>query len=222
MNKRKLEDYGVIVSKKKKQENQHQRIIIDECSCKVVYIENFISQEEEKELLKEMKKIQFKKEVIKMFGKEITAPRETFSYGDDDTTYGYARKTEESEKWTDEMKMVRNKVYEKSKEFDDKENPFNFVLINKYKDGNDYIGLHSDNERDMISESCIASLSIGVDGKFNFIKNENKEKISITLKNRSLLLMLGNNQKIFKHELPKTKNIFDKRYNLTFRHLHKK
>jgi DNA oxidative demethylase len=205
--KRSLDDYFDSIPKKKKIE-QMEKVVIDEGDCKVIYMENFLTKEEETEIISQLKAIHFKKEIIKMYGKTINAPREIFSFGDKGITYNYARKTETPTEWTDAMKNLRDKVFQKSKEFGDLVNePFNFVLVNKYKDGNDYIGLHSDNEKDMISESSIASLSIGTTRVFNFFKIGTKEKISIPLKSGSLLLMLGKTQKIYKHELPKSKII---------------
>lgn len=215
MSKRKLEEFGFSSLKKR----DKFKYIIDNGSSKVIYIEDFLSKEEEHELLKDLSKIQFKKEIIKMWGKEIVAPRTVFSFGDDGISYGYARKKERSTEWSTKMKQIRNMVFEKSCEFGDNQEVFNFVLLNKYENGSSYMGLHNDNESGIISESCIASLSIGADRLFNFVEIGTKEKTSIILKSGSLLLMLGATQKEYKHELPKTKIPCGERYNLTFRHL---
>lgn len=226
-NKRSLIDLGFVLSKKKKHIEQPQELksktIIDTEDCTVVYIENFLSAEEENKLLKELREITYKKEIIKMFGKVIIAPREIFSFGDKNLTYKYAGKQETCNEWTTSMLDFNKLIFERAEEHCDVgDTPFNFVLINKYKDENDYIGLHSDNEPDIIQESTIASLSIGANRQFNFVRKSDKEKTSIILKSGSLLLMLGKTQQFYKHELPKSKVSCGIRYNLTFRYLIKK
>ncbi len=212
---KKLEAYGF----KKKEQKENITTIIDKDECKVIYIENFLDNDKINKVVDLIKRTEFKEEIIKMFGKEITAPRMTCSFGDEGLTYSYARKKETCKKWTEEMKELRDLVFNKSKEYGDNEDPFNFVLLNYYKNNSDYIGPHSDNEKDIIEESTIASLSIGSERKFIFIRD--KEKITLKLKNGSLLLMTGKTQQFYKHTLPKEKNKCGKRYNFTFRHLKK-
>ena len=199
-----------------------EETIIDEDGCKVLYIRNFLSSKQESKLMGLLEEVPFRDEIIKMYGKEIKAPRKTFSFGDKGITYTYARKTEECEIWNKGMISFRDIVFSACKEHGDSECPFNFVLLNFYKNGNDYIGPHSDNEKDIIPQSMIASLSIGSPRQFNFYrlgKQTENRKISVTLESGSLLLMAGKTQELFKHELPKSPNVNEKRYNLTFRHL---
>jgi len=154
-----------------------------------------------------------------MYGKEIIVPRRVFSYGNEHISYTYTRKTEKSVEWTTFMKKMRDLIFKMCQKLDDENETFNFVLINKYMNENDYIGAHSDNEEDIIPESHIASLSVGENRQFSFISKNNNEKKSIILKSVSLLLMMGKTQQLYKHELPKSKSQCDVRYNLTFRHL---
>ena len=218
--KRSLEDYGIRVTKKERYESPSPTIIIDTNGCKVIYIKHFLSAEEETTLMEEMKNTEFEKEIIRMYGKEMVAPRETFSYGDDGMSYTYAGKTEKSIGWSSAMHKLKDKVHHKSQEYGDVHKSFNFALINKYRDGNDYIGLHSDSEKDIIPRSTIASLSLGASRTFCFVENETKQKVSILLESGSLLLMTGETQSRYKHQLLKSKLETRGRYNFTFRHLH--
>lgn len=226
MSKRTLESFGFSSSKKDscttKSKDHSPVTIIDTDGCKVVYIENFLSIEESRNLMFHLALSNFRKEIIQMYGKEMVAPRKTISYGDSNTTYTYAGKKEVPIEWTETMLGIRDMVYKKCQDFGDDQNPFNFVLVNRYKDENDYIGLHNDSESDIIEDSCIASISIGAERQFDFVETSTKKKTSLILRSGSILLMLGKTQTFYKHGLPKSKNVCGGRFNLTFRHLKSK
>jgi alkylated DNA repair dioxygenase AlkB len=81
------------------------------------------------------------------------------------------------------------------------------------------MGLHSYNEKEIVPESSIASLSIGASRKFSFKHKLTNETLSIVLENGSLLEMKGAIQKHWLHALPKSKKITSPRINLTFRQM---
>jgi alkylated DNA repair dioxygenase AlkB len=93
-------------------------------------------------------------------------------------------------------------------------------LLNLYHNGEEAMGWHSDNEKEIIANSTIASLSIGASRKFSFKHKVTKETISIQLENGSLLEMKGTIQSHWLHALPKSKKITESRINLTFRQMH--
>ena len=82
------------------------------------------------------------------------------------------------------------------------------------------MGWHCDNEKEIVANSSIASLSIGATRKFSFKHKVTKESISIQLENGSLLEMKGAIQQHWWHALPKSKKITESRINLTFRQMH--
>ena len=94
---------------------------------------------------------------------------------------------------------------------------FNSCLINLYRDGKDYIGEHSDDERDLV-KSNIASISLGATRDF-FIKSKSDKSIryKIPLVAGSLVHMYGDCQKYYKHSLPKRMRCKEPRLNITFR-----
>ncbi|ETO35163.1 hypothetical protein RFI_01908 [Reticulomyxa filosa] len=47
-------------------------------------------------------------------------------------------------------------------------NDFNFALVNRYKDGKDYIGYHRDSDNDLVPQSPIAMVSLGATRDFLF------------------------------------------------------
>lgn len=95
---------------------------------------------------------------------------------------------------------------------------YNGILINKYSDGEDYIGKHSDHERGLDSRVGVIALSYGAIRKFR-IRNKLTGDIEIDVPTEStkIIQMAGNFQKEFTHEIPLEKKVKDCRYSLTFR-----
>lgn len=92
---------------------------------------------------------------------------------------------------------------------------YNGILVNKYNDGTDYIGAHSDSEIDTIG---VVSISYGIERNFRIRnKNDNKIVYEETTTHCSILHMGGNFQKLYTHEIPIHKKIKDSRISFTFR-----
>jgi alkylated DNA repair dioxygenase AlkB len=95
---------------------------------------------------------------------------------------------------------------------------FNSVLLNFYRDGNDSVAWHSDNENELGINPHIASLSIGQARQFEFRhKTDHNRKYGLSLENGSLLIMKGDLQHYWEHRIPKSKTLNKGRINLTFR-----
>jgi alkylated DNA repair dioxygenase AlkB len=97
---------------------------------------------------------------------------------------------------------------------------FNSVLVNLYRDGQDSMGLHADDEPELGSEPVIASVSFGGERSFRLRHRENKELRQISLASGSLLVMSGLSQACWMHDIPKTKKFVAPRINLTFRYIY--
>jgi alkylated DNA repair dioxygenase AlkB len=97
--------------------------------------------------------------------------------------------------------------------------PLNGVLANLYRDGNDSMGAHADNEPELGPDPVIASLSFGAVRRFVMrpIRKGVAPARDILLGHGSLLVMRGAVQTGYKHELPKSKAVHGPRLNLTFR-----
>jgi alkylated DNA repair dioxygenase AlkB len=94
---------------------------------------------------------------------------------------------------------------------------FDIILVNWYKDGNDYIGYHSDETSMLIPLSPIYCFSFG-QGRDFLIKNKTSGKLTkINLENNSLVMMLGNFQKTHKHSIPKRAKLLFSRVSITLR-----
>jgi alkylated DNA repair dioxygenase AlkB len=78
------------------------------------------------------------------------------------------------------------------------------------------MGWHVDDERDLISNVAIASVSFGATCRFD-LRHRNGETHSINLEDGSVLLISGELQEYWKHRIPVQKKIKEGRINLTFR-----
>ena len=95
---------------------------------------------------------------------------------------------------------------------------FNSVLLNRYRSGKDSVSWHADDEPEFGERPVIASVSFGVTRSFQLRHKTRKElKATIELTHGSLLLMRGDTQANWLHQIPKTARAVEERLNLTFR-----
>ena len=180
-----------------------------------LYYEKVISGEQIKPLYDELlNNINWENERVVMFGKEIITKRKVAFYSDPSIAYTYASKTKIGLPWGDPLIKLKNMVESVTKQ------AYNACLLNLYHNGEEAMGWHCDNEKEIVTNSSIASLSIGATRKFSFKHKVTKETISIQLENGSLLEMKGTIQSHWLHALPKSKKITESRINLTFRQMH--
>jgi alkylated DNA repair dioxygenase AlkB len=97
---------------------------------------------------------------------------------------------------------------------------YNALLCNLYRDGNDSVGLHADAEPEM--GPVLASISLGAERLFRLRRKDGSVAFSEQLGHGSLLIMAGDTQKLFKHEVPKERGVTQPRINLTFRRIEHK
>lgn len=182
-----------------------------------LYYEKVIADEEVEQLYESLlNNIQWENERVIMFGKEIITKRKVALYSDPSISYRYASKTKIGLPWTSTLLTIKNRVESITNE------SYNACLLNLYHNGEEAMGWHCDNEKEIVANSSIASLSIGASRKFSFKHKVTKETISIQLENGSLLEMKGVIQQHWWHSLPKSKKINESRINLTFRQMHPK
>lgn len=155
---------------------------------------------------------QWEQPTMKMYGKEFLMPRQVAFMGDAGLQYTYSRNvTHLADMWSLLVGLLRTGVAYKAG------HTFNCVLANLYQDGNDKVGWHSDDEKDMSQEHSIASLSFGASRDFLLRDKETKQITKITLNNGDLLIMLPGCQEKYQHSIPVRKGVKEQRLNLTFR-----
>lgn len=151
-------------------------------------------------------------ETIQMYGKLLKTPRLTAWYGDNGKSYTFSGNKYHPIPWTEELLDIKNRI-----------EPiagisFNTVLLNYYRDGNDSVAWHSDDEYELGVKPVIASVSFGQMRRFDVRqKEDHQHKYSIDLENGSLLLMKGDLQHSWEHRIAKSTKPMKERVNLTFR-----
>jgi alkylated DNA repair dioxygenase AlkB len=151
-------------------------------------------------------------EDIKMYGKLVKTPRLTSWYGDSNKEYTYSGIGHHPIPWTKELLMIKERIEPVAGVI------FNSVLLNYYRDGNDSVAWHSDDEEELGINPIIASVSFGQARRFDIRHKQDREnKYSIYLENGSLLIMKGDLQHHWVHQIPKSTKPLNVRVNLTFR-----
>ncbi|MDX1350720.1 MAG: alpha-ketoglutarate-dependent dioxygenase AlkB [Putridiphycobacter sp.] len=158
-----------------------------------------------------LKNIPWQNDEAYIFGKHIITKRKVAWFGDEPYNYTYSNATKTALKWTPELLKIKTKIELLSG------NQFNSCLLNLYHDGNEGVAWHSDAEKALVQNGCIASASFGAQRKFSFKHKSSKDKIDVFLENGSLLIMQGETQTHWLHRLPPTKKVKTPRINLTFR-----
>jgi alkylated DNA repair dioxygenase AlkB len=142
----------------------------------------------------------------------VALPRLVAWYGDAGKVYTYSNLTFNPHLWTPAMLEIKERVEKVSSAV------FNSVLLNLYRNEQDSVGWHSDDEPELGIHPVIASVSFGVTRDFQLKhRTESKLKHTVQLTSGSLLLMRGTTQEFWKHQLPKAKQPTAPRINLTFR-----
>jgi alkylated DNA repair dioxygenase AlkB len=150
--------------------------------------------------------------IVRMYDKEIITPRLTAWYGDPETFDYNASDRTPPAPWTKDLLMIKARAEAVA------EVKFNSVLLNYYRDGNDSVAWHSDNETVLDSHPVIASVSFGQVRTFDIRnKKDHRQKHSVRLENGSLLLMKGDLQLNWDHRIAKSVKDMNERLNLTFR-----
>ncbi|MCM8525193.1 MAG: alpha-ketoglutarate-dependent dioxygenase AlkB [Lentisphaeraceae bacterium] len=147
-------------------------------------------------------------------GKYVEIPRLNAWYVDDSQTFTYSGIKLQPNSWFEELNEVRRLINSKLSI------RFNSCLLNLYRNGSDSVAWHCDDEDELGRNPTIASLSLGAERKFILRSlHDHSERYTITLPNGSLLIMEGEVQHRYEHQVPKEKNISSPRINMTFRNI---
>ena len=147
---------------------------------------------------------------LAMFGNIVSEPRQSAWYSDD-TRYAYSGVERVAHPMTPLLKHLATLACGMTG------TNFNGVLVNHYRDGNDHLGWHADNEIVNGPEPTIASISLGAERRFDFKHNVTSEVVKVLLPHGSLLVMSGLSQSCWQHRIPKETHLTLPRINLTFR-----
>ncbi len=179
----------------------------------LLLVKRFYGLEEANKLQLELTKgLEWQAKAIKMFGKEIMQPRLMAWYGEPDAVYTYSGTTFAPNAFTPSLLQIKTDIESFT------ESKFNSVLANLYRNGQDSMGWHSDDEPELGSNPIIASLSLGEERVFKLRHRKDKTlKMDVPLPHGSLLVMSGAMQQHWQHALPKSARAMSPRINFTFR-----
>lgn len=194
----------------------HQKIIapstILDRDGRVDYMPEFFSEPESSLIFDQLlRSLDWQSDQIMMFGKLITTKRKVAWVGDPDCSYTYSGVKKNPQTWTSDLLKIKESIEKLS------DSSFNSCLLNLYHGGDEGMGWHSDDEKELDAQSSIVSVSFGANRKFSFRHKLDKEKISLTLESGSVLMMQPPTQEYWSHSLLTTKVATLPRINLTFR-----
>jgi alkylated DNA repair dioxygenase AlkB len=155
--------------------------------------------------------VDWKQEGMMMYGKPVLFPRLMAWYGDVGSSYAFSGKRYEPAAWTSELSEIKGLVAKAAGV------SFNSVLLNRYRNGNDSMGWHADDEPELGRDPVIASVNFGATRRFMFRHQQEGLKYELNLTHGSLLIMKGSLQHHWQHQVPKTAKPMAERINLTFR-----
>ncbi|MDL5513611.1 alpha-ketoglutarate-dependent dioxygenase AlkB [Arenibacter sp. M-2] len=179
----------------------------------IIYYPNFLKTSEADHYLKIIRETTpWQQDRITVFGKTHPQPRLTALFGDNSKPYSYSNITMHPHLFTAELLELRNKL---KTEFGIH---FTSSLINLYRNGKDSNGWHADDERALGRNPVIASISLGQVRYFHLKHKMKKDlKFKLLLEHGSLLLLKGETQHCWYHQIPKTSKNIQERINITFR-----
>jgi alkylated DNA repair dioxygenase AlkB len=144
-------------------------------------------------------------------GRQFILPRLQTWHADPGITYSYSNNLLETRSWTSLLSDIRAKI-ELCLDFS-----FNSVLVNWYRNGEDYVGWHADNEPELGEQPFIVSLTFGAERLFEFRHKKSSKNGRLLLRSGTLLIMRPDFQHHWLHSVPIEKNLMEGRINLTFR-----
>lgn len=195
---------------------REKRIVLQAQLPSIIHIKEYIPALEASHLFNVlMENTQWKHKTIQLFGKSILEPRLTCFMGEEGNHYTYSGRTNIPIPFSPEIRHIKEQIEEKF------HTTLNAALLNLYRDGNDYMGYHRDNEKEMDESTPIFSISLGATRTF-CVKHTNKgaETNKFNLSHGDLLVMPPAIQETYKHAIPKQKKS-SARINITFRKIRK-
>ena len=157
--------------------------------------------------------IPWRQDTLRMFGKVHPVPRLHQWMADPGLSYRWSGLTMAPVPWIPTVAQIRDQVSARVGV------DFNSVLANLYRDGQDTVGWHADDEPELGPTPTIASISLGATRDFQLRHRSRKDlnTVTLALPPGSLLVMEPPTQAHWHHALPRRKRVGEPRINLTFR-----
>ena len=182
--------------------------------AEVHFMEAFYGEEQAQRFFAQLHaETAWRHEKLHLWGKWVDQPRLTAWYGDANSTYSYSGLRLQPYPWTPLLADIKRDIEALTGD------RFNSVLLNLYRNEQDSVAWHSDDEAELGPVPAIVSLSLGATRTFKFRHKTSGRMLSVELNAGSLLRMAGDTQRCWKHAVLKEKASCGPRINLTFRHI---
>lgn len=156
--------------------------------------------------------IDWEQRSIRMFGRTVLQPRLIRFQGDPGVRYTYSGDSHAASPWHPEVAAIRDRLRREGV------GEFNSVLLNLYRDGADSMGWHADDEPELGEDPLIASISLGGTRRFVLRRRADRSlRHELSPGHGSLIVMRGDLQHHWQHQVPRTRRPVPARINLTFR-----
>lgn len=189
-----------------------QRLSMED--AEVDFLEGFYTQDEARLYFQALlEESAWRHEMLRLWGKEIAQPRLTAWYGDAGKEYRFSGLSLQPNPWTPLLLKMKQDILAATGD------DFNSVLLNLYRNEQDSVAWHSDDESELGKQPVIVSLSLGATRTFKFRHKTKGHKVSVDLPAGSLLRMAGGTQRYWAHAVLKEKVPMEARINLTFRQI---
>ena len=147
-----------------------------------------------------------------MFGRQVAAPRLSVCFGEPGAAYRYSGVERLARPWPEAVRALAKRVSTALQWHT------NFVLVNRYRSGQDHLGWHSDDERDMGPAPVVATVSIGAPRTFRMAaRRKGSPNHDVVLEDGSLFLMWGRSQRHYRHCVPRRRREASERISFSFR-----
>jgi len=156
--------------------------------------------------------LEWRQEQINIHDKSLDIPRLSAWYGDAGAKYTYSGIPHTPHEWSETLLLIKKEVENITG------NRFNSVLCNLYRHDKDSVAWHSDDEPELGKSPVIASVSLGATRIFELRRRDDyTQKYRLNLNSGSCLIMKGQTQNYWQHQIPKESVETKPRINLTFR-----
>lgn len=151
--------------------------------------------------------------------KTVLEPRLTAFMSDPGICYEYSKRENIGDGWHPAVLEIKDKA---TRAFEELRIPgppvkFNSAQMNRYDGPRSTLGMHCDNEPDLLPGAPIISVSFGATRDFRMQRKDDESRVwNVTLRDGSFLLMAGDMQDKYLHGVPAGGEKMP-RFNLTFR-----
>jgi alkylated DNA repair dioxygenase AlkB len=178
------------------------------------YDATWLAPEEADEILVALRsELTWEQREVVLFGRRILQPRLIAWAGE--LGYRYSGQTLEPRAFTPTARGLLERVSQAA------EASFNHVLVNRYRSGDDSMGLHADDEPELGRDPLVATISLGRARRFVVRprRRQDRERQDLDLGHGALLVMGGTCQRRYVHGVPRQPGAIGERISLTFRNL---